>query len=155
MLASHHPRPEKLYLYGDRQRLERALTLGEFVLAPGAEDASRGFLMLRMTHCWDERRFDGGPGHDSCLVIHDAEQFGERIHRAAQKLLPDWTGIDAAVSYGKPSPLGAAFSRSSQMADEKEWLFAWRPITIGTPVKRLVVRIGTVEAIAEIRGKSH
>ncbi len=174
MLAVDNPRPSKLYQYADRSCLERSLTLGEFRLEPVVPEAgpeagaqilpfrpknpsaqSGSYLALRLTQSWDETRFDAEPDADCCLIIHDAEQFGERIHRAAQRALPNWAGIDAAISYGMPSPLGAVFSRARQLARQREWLFAWRPIQPTGAVHPILIRIGNIEAIAELRGKSN
>lgn len=175
MLAADCQRPSHLYQYASRSALERSLTHGEFWLKPAAPDArlpesdnnqilpfrprragaSPGnFLILQLTQAWDEKMFAPDSGSDCCLVIRDAEQFGERIHRAAQQALPNWAGIDAAVSYGIPSPLGAAFSKARQLAREKEWLFAWRPIQPAQTAHAIMIRIGSIEAIAELRGKS-
>lgn len=170
-------RPPKLYRYSERRWLERALQLGEFRLRPAADDAQGGqaprgeqilpfgsaakraaaapasYLTLSLGQCWDERLFDEFPGTDCCLVIHDPEQFGERIHRAAEKALPNWAGIDAAISYGVPSPLGAAFSKLKRYAHQKEWLFAWRPIQPTMSLNPVLIRIGSIEDIAELRQK--
>lgn len=174
MLPPDSPRPARLYLYADRASLERALALGEFRLLPAAPDAglagtptqilpfrpktsaaSGSYLTLRLTQTWDETQFDTDAGRDCCLVIHDAEQFGERLHQAAQRALPNWAGIDAAVSYGVPSPLGAAFTKARQLARQAEWLFAWRPIQPTTAVHPIVIQTGNLEAIAELRGKTN
>lgn len=171
MHAVDSQRPPKLYRYSERRWLERALLLGEFRLRPAAEDGrtnsqilpfqpiaarmapSVNFLTLSLAKVWDPKLFDTFPGTDCCLVIHDPEQFGERIHRAAQKILPAWAGIDAAISYSMPSPLGRAFSKSRQHAMEKEWLFAWRPTQPMTTLNPVVIQIGNMEGIAELRGR--
>jgi hypothetical protein len=172
ILAAAGQRPAKLYRYSHRTWLERSLSLGEFRLRaplqgltmpqsgrhilPFAEkqDMSAGYLTLSLAHAWDEALFALFSDADACLVIHDTEEFGERIHRAAQKTLPSWAGIDAAMSYGVPSPLGSAFSKSRQSAQEKEWLFAWRP-TQSVPIfNPVTIRIGSIESIAEIRLRS-
>ncbi len=169
-------RPSKLYRYSGRRWLERSLTLGEFRLRPAADDikhshshasqqilpfgsaAVRGatpasYLTLSLARAWDDMLFDEFPGADSCLVIHNAEEFGERIHRAAQRALPNWAGIDAAISYGVPNPLGAAFSKVKQYANQKEWLFAWRPMQATMSLNPVVIEIGNIEGIAELRVK--
>ncbi len=172
-LPAAYSRPRKLYRYSQRQWLERSLQLGEFQLrpaipeiqgaggdqilpfgAPRAAAAPAGYLTLSLANAWDETLFDAFAGADCCLVIHDAEQFGERIHRAAQRMLPSWAGIDAAISYGMPSPLGAAFSKTRHHAAEKEWLFAWRPTQPTLSLHPVVIRIGSIEGIAELREKA-
>lgn len=166
--ANLYPRPKNLYRYSQRQWLERSLQFGEFRLRPSAPQvpaaaeqilpfgarqpgAATSYLTLSLANAWDDKLFDAFGGADCCLVIHDAEQFGERIHRAAQRLLPSWAGIDAAVSYGVPSPLGAAFSKTRPQAAEKEWLFAWRPTQVTLVSNPVVIQIGSIEGIAELR----
>jgi hypothetical protein len=173
--APSYHRPEKLYIYSQRQWLERALQLGEFRLQPdaGESDAAlpagdqilpfgappsaaastASYLTLSTTSAWDETLFDAPNGADCCLVIHNPEEFGERLHRAAQKALPSWAGIDAAVSYGMPSPLGTAFTKAKRHAAEREWLFAWRPSHATLTANPIVIRIGSIENIAELRDK--
>jgi hypothetical protein len=177
LLAAAYQRPKKLYRYSQRQWLERALQLGEFRLRPAlrapdpghgaieqilpfgekritaAATAAANYLTLSLSATWDEKLFDAFAGADCCLVIHDAEQFGERIHRAAQRLLPSWAGIDAAISYGMPSPLGSAFSKAKLHAGEKEWLFAWRPTHPMHSFNPVMIEIGSIEGIAELRYK--
>lgn len=169
-------RPTKLYRYSERRWLERSLQLGEFRLRPAADDAhgvqrpiveqilpfaagsrpaiAASYLTLSLAKAWDDRLFDEFPGADCCLVINDAEEFGERIHRAAQQALPNWAGIDASISYGMPSPLGTAFSKTKRYANQKEWLFAWRPMQAIMSLNPILIRIGNIEGIAELRTKT-
>jgi hypothetical protein len=155
MHAIDSQRPHKLYLYSERPALERALTLGEFRLRPpgGPSALPNQYLTLCLTQVWNESLFAHFGGADSCLIIHDTEEFGERIHRAAQKALPSWAGIDAAVSYGAPSPLGAVFSKTGGAALQSEWMFAWRPRISALSPNPIVIRIGSLEGIAEIRDR--
>jgi hypothetical protein len=171
MLDADCERPPKLYRYAEHQSLERSLTLGEFRLQPAAEEktaspqilpfqssAARAmpasaYLTLSLSKTWDVQLFDAFPDADCCLIIHDPEQFGERIHRAATKMLPTWAGIDAAISYGAPSPLGRAFSKNRQHANQQEWLFAWRPTQPAKALQSIVIQIGSIEEFAELRGK--
>ena len=140
------------------------MRFGEFrLIPPAASDGAQilpfgqlanVFLTLSMTHGWDENLFDVHGNADCCLVVHDTEQFGERVHRAAQRLLPSWAGIDAAVSYGVPSPLGQAFSRPRDRAREREWLFAWRPSQQTLVNNPVTISIGNIEGIAELHDRS-
>lgn len=166
-------RPKKLYRYSRREWLERSLQFGEFRLQPpppapaldaseqilpfgarASRSAPANYLTLSLANAWDENLFEIFTGADCCLVIHEPEQFGERLHRAAQRVLPSWAGIDAAISYGIPSPLGAAFSKSRHYASEKEWLFAWRPIQAALSCNPVLVSIGSIEGIAELRDRT-
>ena len=168
-IASH--RPATLYFYGDAGALARAWELGEFRLQPlghgpnaGVLPSARqilpfgrplatsggGFLTLSLSSALR------GAGEQSrpvpCLVIRQTEEFGERLHRAVQQALPQWAGIDAAVAYGAPSPLGVVFSKARHLAREQEWLFAWRPIQPLAQLAPLVVRIGKIDQIAQLQG---
>jgi hypothetical protein len=163
-------RPQKLYRYSQRQWLERSLLLGEFRLRPTLQDAmssgqilpfgqrpvrqDANYLTLSLANAWDEQLFDAFSGSDSCLIIHQTEEFGERIHRAVQRVLPSWAGIDAPISYGFPSPLGSVFSKTGGRAIEKEWLFAWRPTQPELACLPVTVRIGSIESIAELRSRT-
>lgn len=155
-------RPRTLYRFSERHWLERSLTLGEFRLRPPVGVGSSGllrvlpansYLTLSLTQTWNDSLFGRFDGADSCLIIHDTELFGERIHSVAQKALPSWAGIDAAVSYGVPSPLGAAFSKPRSDAMQQEWMFAWRPTQSALCVNPIIIQIGNIEDIAELRDK--
>jgi hypothetical protein len=165
-------RPSKLYRYSERRWLQRSLTAGEFRLRPIEEMKSSPqilpfqplatrsantaiYLALSLSTAWDHELFDEFPGADCCLIIHDVEEFGERIHRAAEAALPAWAGIDAAVSYGVPSALGHVFSKARQHANEKEWQFAWRPTQPMALLKPVNIHIGSIEHIAELHEKGH
>jgi hypothetical protein len=159
MTQIDNERPSKLYYFAPRSALERAMSLGEFRLVPPAaghpsQTESQAFLTLSLTTAWDGTLFDHLSDIDSYLVIQDAEEFGERVHRAAQRVLPDWAGIDAAVSYGAPSPLGKAFSQSKERAAENEWRFAWRPMQRGASLHPVVIHIGSLQDIAELRTRN-
>ncbi|WP_173830599.1 hypothetical protein [Herminiimonas arsenitoxidans] len=150
-------RPSKLYYFSERNGLERSLSLGEFRLSPPAPDqalqAAGSYLVLSLTQTWDGTLFDDLPHVDSYLVVHNAEEFGERVHRAVQRALPNWAGIDAAISYGAPSPLGKIFSKAKNQAAENEWRFAWRPMQARASANPVVIQIGNIEDIAELHSR--
>jgi hypothetical protein len=171
-----YQRPPKLYQYSKREILERSLTTGEFALVPAApsaamlrpaaseqilpfksanrqQSAGSSYLTLSLADAWDANLFETNAQADCCLIIHDPEEFGERVHRAVRRILPSWAGIDAAISYGAPSPLGAAFSKPRQYADRREWLFAWRPMQPSAVLHTVLLNIGSIERIAELRAK--
>jgi hypothetical protein len=76
------------------------------------------------------------------------------VHRAAQRVLPDWAGIDAAMSYGAPSPLGKAFFKTRQRAAESEWRFAWRPMQRNASLHPVTIHIGSLQDIAELHTRN-
>jgi hypothetical protein len=129
-----------------RAELEQALSAGQFRLLP-----ANGFLTLSFSQAWDKQLFDVFVPSDACLVIHNTEEFGERLHRAVQRTLPNWAGIDGPVEYGMRSRLGLAFSATAAEAREKEWKFAWRSMSPQASLNPVTVRIGSIEQFAEIR----
>ena len=148
MLATDYKRPPTLYRYAERQWLERSLRLGEFRLRPEAN-----CLTLSFSRHWDPVLFNTFSGTESCLIIHNTELFGERLHHAVQRILPSWMGIDGAVEYETRSQLGAAFSKSASEASEQEWLFAWRSTQPTMTLNPVIVKMGNIEAFAELREK--
>ena len=146
-----YQRPPTLHLYGMRHELEQALAAGQFQLVPG-----NGFLTLSFSRVFSKNLFEVLGPADCCLVIHNTELFGERLHRAVQRALPNWAGIDGAVEYGSRSPLGVAFTQTGAQAQEQEWRFAWRSLSPGASLNPVTVRIGSIEQFAELRApESH
>ncbi len=143
-----YQRPPTLYRYAPRAELELALTLGQFRLVPASN-----CLTLSFSTVWDKSLFAQFEPADSCLIIHNTEEFGERLHRAVQRALPSWAGIDGVVEYGVRAALGAAFSKTSADANEHEWLFAWRSVQTQATLNPVVVKIGNLENFAELRDR--
>ncbi|MCG2585775.1 hypothetical protein [Massilia sp. TS11] len=143
-----YQRPPTLHRYGQRADLELALREGQFRLVPHGP-----CLSLSFSSAWDQRLFDVLAPADCCLVIHHTEAFGERLHRAVQQLLPAWAGIDGAIDYAGRSPLGPIFCKDPAQKILKEWMFAWRPTTPGTSLHPVTVRMGNLEAFAELRAR--
>ena len=141
-----YERPTTLHRYGMRSDLEQALAAGQFRLVP-----ANGFLTLSFSTAWDKQLFEALGPADSCLIIHNSEEFGERLHRAVQRTLPNWAGIDGPVEYGARSRLGLAFTRGPDQAREKELKFAWRSLSPQAVLNPVTVRIGSIEQFAELR----
>lgn len=113
-------------------------------------EVGTNYLTICFSTRWDEHLFDEFQNTDSCLVIHDVEEFCNRFHLAAEVLLPDWAGIDAPVEYGKQSKLGAVFSKPLQFSLQHEWRFAWRPSLRIEHLDPIAIQIGSITDIAEI-----
>lgn len=94
--------------------------------------------------------FDDFAPSDSCLIIHEVNKFSERLHGAAQEQLPGWVGMDAPVVYGGKSPLGVVFSKDLSFIVQHEWRFAWYPPSSCEQRASRLVRIGSIERIAEV-----
>ncbi|MQA22190.1 hypothetical protein [Rugamonas rivuli] len=142
-----YQRPPTLYRYGVREDLELALTQGQFILTP-----ANSCLTLSLSKAWDRKLFELFSS-DSCLVIHNTEEFGERLHRAVQRTLPSWAGIDGAVEYGTRAALGVAFTKTAAEAQEQEWQFAWRAMQAKLSLNPVLVKIGSLENFAELRDR--
>jgi hypothetical protein len=144
MTGMGYQRPRALYRNGNLELLQRALELGEFRLQPHENCLTLGFSMKPEVAL-------AGSSKDACLIIHQPEAFGEQLHRAVARVLPNWAGIDGAVEYGKKSRLGATFSKNAALSHEKEWLFAWRPMQAAGLLQPLVIQMGDVRQWAELR----
>ena len=142
-----YQRPPTLHRYGQQADLDLALREGQFRLVPASN-----CLTLSLSTAWDPQLFDLHAAN-ACLIIHNTEEFGERLHRAVQRLLPNWAGIDGPVEYGARSRLGAAFSKSAMHAQEKEWQFAWRSLSPNASLHPVTVSIGNIESFAELRSR--
>ena len=143
-----YKRPPTLHRYAPRAELELALTHGQFRLIP-----SNNCLTLSFSTAWDKSLFDLHSPADSCLVIHNTEEFGERLHRAVQRTLPSWAGIDGAVEYGARAALGAAFTKTAAESHEQEWQFAWRAMAPQMSLNPVTIKIGSIESFAELRDR--
>jgi hypothetical protein len=144
-----YQRPPTLHRYAPRAELELSLREGQFRLVPAGQ-----FLTLSFSTVWDKSLFDLlAPNDGSCLVIHNTEEFGERLHRAVQRTLPSWAGIDGEIEYGARAALGAAFTKTLAEAHEHEWQFAWRSMTPQSRLNPITIKIGSIEAFAELRGR--
>lgn len=141
-----YQRPPTLHRYAPRAELELSLKLGQFRLVPANQ-----CLTLSFSTVWDKELFQLLAPADSCLIIHNTEEFGERLHRAVQRTLPSWAGIDGAVEYGVRAALGAAFTKTSAEAHEKEWQFAWRAMAPQMSLNPVTIKIGSIESFAELR----
>src|SRR6476620_6352101 len=143
-----YKRPPTLYRYAPRAELELALKAGQFRLVP-----SGGCLTLSFSQAWDKQLFELLSPADCCLVIHNTEEFGERLHRAVQRTLPSWAGIDGVVEYGARAALGAAFTKTLDQAHEQEWQFAWRAMAPQMSLNPVTIKIGSIEQFAELRDR--
>jgi len=108
------------------------------------------YLAMCFSYRWDEKLFDEFHGTDACLVIHSYEEFSERIHVAAEAVLPNWVGHDAPVVYGGRSEYGTVFSKPARFITQHEWRFAWGPPMPVKYIDPIKICIGNIQNIAEI-----
>jgi hypothetical protein len=111
------------------------------------------YLIISFATCWDKRLFDEFPDTDSCLIIHDVEEFSNRLYKVTEKILPEWIGIDMPVVYGEDSTHGPVFSKPFRFIPQKEWRFAWNPLISQKQLEPTIVTIGDISDIAEIVNK--
>lgn len=117
------------------------------------EKSLTDYLIICFSKKWDRKLFAEFKGSDACLVIHEVEEFQDRIHSAVEKVPPGWIGFDIAVDYEKPHPLGMWFSKPSAYSYQEEWRFAWLPKASFPKLSPTLVTIGSISDIAEIRRK--
>ena len=92
-------------------------------------------------------------GTDACLVIRDPVEFAERLHAGIEKVLPDYTGFEAPVSYGAKSIRGVCFTKVAGYAVQSEFRFAWSTMKADAAPAKLepfFVEIGSITDIAEL-----
>lgn len=109
----------------------------------------RDYLMACFSTRWDPVDGGGFGGCDACLVIHDPEEFLERMHVELDRVIPGGSSVDSPVSYGLPHPLGVAYSKPAFFADQYEHRLTVLPPD-DRPLSELIIRIGSIESIAEI-----
>jgi hypothetical protein len=94
--------------------------------------------------------FEDFKGSDACLIIHNPNEFGERIFKSAKKALPNWAGIDANVTYGRSSQFGPTFSKPLKHIFQFEWRFSWIPFEKENNLECIFIEVGNMKDIAEI-----
>ncbi|QRX82220.1 hypothetical protein [Glaciimonas sp. PAMC28666] len=108
------------------------------------------YLTICFSDSWDELLFDDFRGTDSCLVIHNVEEFCERFHVAMASALPQGARIDGPIIYGERSSLGAIFSKPKCFISQREWRFAWRPSNSTPHIDPVIISMGSISDIAEL-----
>jgi hypothetical protein len=108
------------------------------------------YYVLSFSSSHSEQLYDDFAPADACLIIHAPEEFGERVHVAAQKRLPNWVGADCAVSYGEFSPFGPVYTKPTYFSSQSEWRFSWLPPFAVQGLEPVFIQAGNLESIASI-----
>lgn len=108
------------------------------------------YLVICFSKVWDENLFEEFSDTDSCLIVHDVDEFCNRFHSAMEKKLPDWAGMSESVSYNEKSSLGTVFTKDKRFSSQQEWRFAWRPPTPKIKLEPVLVQIGSIADIATL-----
>lgn len=109
----------------------------------------RDYLMACFSTSWNPADGGGFGGCDACLVIHDPEEFLERMHVELNRVIAGGSSVDSAVSYGSPHLLGVAYSKPAFYSDQHEYRLTVLPPD-DRPLSSLIISIGSIESIAEI-----
>lgn len=114
------------------------------------QEVGTNYYTICMSSAWDPLLFDEFKDANSCLIIHNTDEFCELVHHHVDKVLKGWIGWDAAVSYLSKSPHGPAFSKPWTYLAQKEWRFAWLPPNRADKLEPLFIRLGNIERFAEM-----
>ena len=131
---------------------------GRYLVTGGSGFLGRA-LIKRLVERGVTRIVALGRNESSLTALRDAHPSVEIVTGdiadpcAVQRALPNWAGIDGAVEYGVRAALGAAFSKTALDAAEQEWLFAWRSMQTQMSLNPVTVKLGSLEAFAELRDR--
>jgi hypothetical protein len=130
------------------------LSTGQPIRATGdvnyLQQVGTNYYTICMSSVWDPLLFDEFKGSTSCLIIHNTDEFCELVHHHVDKVLKDWIGWDAAVSYLSRSPHGPAFTKPWTYLAQKEWRFAWMPRESSHKLTPFFIQLGNIERFAEL-----
>lgn len=126
--------------------------------------------LLCFSYQYDDNLYD--QFGESCLIIHDPDEFERRLMNVMIEHNPFLVGISNRVSYSKQEhELGILFSKDSKFKYQYEYRFFWfsdnkpepvsyeimsNPEMLGKLVKSkdpINIEIGSIEDIAELRRK--
>ncbi|UTV87544.1 hypothetical protein KDX00_03290 [Cobetia amphilecti] len=116
-------------------------------------DVGTNYLVVCFSKLWDEKLFEEFPDTDSCLIVHNVDEFCNRLHSAMEEKLPDWAGMSESVNYGERHFLGAVFTKDKKFLSQQEWRFAWLPPKPRIKLEPVLVQIGSIADIATIVDK--
>ncbi len=84
--------------------------------------------ILCFAYDYDEGLYDEFEGSNACLVIHDVEEFANRLHTAFEKAMPSHIGANGRMTYGKhQNAFGVLFSKPKSYINQREYRFSWIP----------------------------
>jgi len=114
-------------------------------------DISTDYITLCFTTVYSDHFYQDFVGADACLIIHQPNEFFNRLYKALDHVIPEsWAAADAAVSYGSKSELGVAFTKDEKFLFQSEYRFACMPNVQTEKCSAVTVSIGSIEDIAEV-----
>lgn len=109
------------------------------------------YLVLCLATIYSDHFYQDFEGSDACLIIHNPNEFFNRMYSAIDSVLPSsWAAIDGPVTYGRSSKLGVPFSKPEEFMFQFEWRFACLPIPSIYRCEATFVTLGSIEDIAEV-----
>ncbi len=91
---------------------------------------------------------------DSCLVIHNVNEFVDRLVRDVLRVHPEFVVEGKNVEYFDPfntvGPLDVFFNKSFGYAYQQEFRIVWLPPNAEAKLEPFFVNIGSIEDIAEL-----
>ena len=92
---------------------------------------------------------------DACLIIHNEDEFVQRMLRAFAAINPRWFGTFKTVDYIDPCmprmPIDVYFAKHFRYSYQKEVRFVWTPLSI--PLAKLshfTINLGPIDDICEL-----
>lgn len=109
------------------------------------------YLTLCLATLYSDHFYKDFEGSDACLVIHDPNEYFNRMYKAIDMVLPNsWGAVDGAVTYGGRSKLGVPFTKPEAFMFQFEWRLVCLPIPSLSKCKAAIITLGSIEDIAEL-----
>lgn len=109
------------------------------------------YLVLCLATMHSDHFYQDFKGSDSCLIIHNPDEFFNRMYSAIDSVLPSgWGAADGPVTYGRSSKLGVPFTKPEEFMFQFEWRFACLPIPSLIKCEATMVTLGSIEDIAKV-----
>lgn len=122
--------------------------VGDVVMA---SDIASDYLTLCLATVYSDHFYQDFEGSDACLIIHNPNEFFDRMYKVIDSVLPNsWGAADGPVAYGSRSKLGVPFTKPETFLFQFEWRFACLPIPSLSKCEATVVTLGSIEDIAEV-----
>lgn len=113
------------------------------------------YYALCMSCDWDMDLF-GDFGANSCVVIHDTDEFASRLQKSAEPVIGDWYYHHNPVEYFDPYEMGhnqyfdAAMSKDFRFAYQREYRYIWASLKEQEASGFKYLNLGSIEDIATI-----
>jgi len=116
-----------------------------------------GYHMACFAREWDAQFLQAFG--DTCVVVHDIDEFARRVGEAGRKVFPGWYWMDTNVEYFDPYErppgfrLRTAISKDFLFAYQREYRFFWDQLDAGPIDSVQYVDIGACSDILSIHAR--